>query len=201
VAYNCGDLDQATSHYEEALATFRQIGDQHGVADYCLSLAFVEIDQEEIDKAEDHLEEALAIGRSIDAALVLIRARYHLARVARARGDLDQAQADAQQVIEAAHQAGIRLLEALGHHLAGEVMAQRRQSLQAENHMVEALRQLERLGDRFETAWALRSYARLLADRGDRSHARAQLQHASAIFAELGSERELTRTNAELARL
>jgi tetratricopeptide (TPR) repeat protein len=201
VAYNRGDLEQAITHYEQSLSTFRQIGDPHGIADYCLSLAFVKIDQEEIDEAEDYLREALAIGRSIDAALVLIRAKYHLARVARARGDLDKAQADAKQVIEAAQQAGVRLLEALGHHLAGEVMAQRRQSLQAENHMVEALRQLEMLGDRFETAWALRSYARLLADRGDRSRARAQLQHASVIFAELGSQRELTRTHAELARL
>jgi DNA-binding SARP family transcriptional activator len=201
VAYNRGDLHQAISHYEQALSTFRQIGDQHGIADYCLSLAFVKIDQEEIDEAEDHLQEALAIGRSIDAALVLIRAQYHLARIARARGHLDEAQASAERVIEAAQHAGIRLLEAVGHHLLGEVMAQRRQSVQAEIHMVEALRLLERLGDRFETAWALRSYARLLVDRGDLPHAQAQLQRATAIFAELGAQRELTRTNAELARL
>jgi DNA-binding SARP family transcriptional activator/ATP/maltotriose-dependent transcriptional regulator MalT len=201
VAYNRGDFEQAISCYDQALSTFRQIGDQHSIADYCLSLAFVKIDQREIDEAEDYLQEALTIGQGINAALVLIRAQYHLAKVARARGHLDEAQAEVEQAIEAAQRTGIRLLEAMGRRLLGEILAQRRQPAQAEVHMIESLRLLESLGDRFETAWALRSYARLLADRGDLSHAGAQLQRANAIFAELGAQRELTRTNAELARL
>ncbi|MCZ7572936.1 MAG: tetratricopeptide repeat protein [Ardenticatenaceae bacterium] len=201
VAYNRGELEQAISYYGQALSTFRQIGDRHGIADYCLSLAFVKIDQEKIEEAEAHLQEAMTIGASLNAALVLIRAQYHSARVARAKGHLDEAQAGAEQVIKAAQRAGIRLLEAMGYHLWGEVLAQQRLPIQAEVRMVEGLRLLERLGDPFETAWALRSYARLLAEQGDLSHARAQLERATAVFAELGAQRELTRTNAELARL
>lgn len=201
IAYNRGDLEQAIAYYEQALTTFRQIGDQHGIADYLLSLAFVMIDQEQIQAAENYLCEAQEIGQSIGATLVLIRAQYHLARVARARGDLDKARIGADQVIEAAERAGIRLLEAMGYHLLGEVLARQRHQAQAEVHMVEALRLLERLGDRFETACALRSHARLLADRGDSSHAKAQLERAAATFAELGARRELARTHADLARL
>ena len=201
VAYNRGDLDQAVTCYEQALSTFRQIGDQHGIADFLLSLAFVMIDRENTGEAERHLREALEIGRSIDATLVLIRAEYHLARVARAGGDLDKASAGAKYVIEAARRAGIQLLEALGYHLLGELLTRQRRLAEAEVHMVESLRLLERLGDRFETACALRSYARLLADRGDLSHGKAQLERAAAIFSELGAQRELITTNADMARL
>jgi tetratricopeptide (TPR) repeat protein/uncharacterized protein (UPF0147 family) len=201
VAYNRGDFKQAISCYEEALSTFRQLGDQHGIADYCLSLAFVKIDKGEIDEAEEHLQEASSIGHNLNATLVLIRAQYHLARVARARGHLDQAQDQVERALEAAQSAGIRLLEAAGHHLLGDILPQQKQSAQGELHLIKGLRLFETLGDRFETAWTLRSYARLLTKRGDLSHARPQLKRAAALFAELGAQRELARTNNELAML
>jgi DNA-binding SARP family transcriptional activator len=201
VAYNRGEIEQALSYYALALSIFRQIRDPHGIADYCLSLAFAKIDQENLEEAEAHLQEAMSIGASLNATLILIRAEYHSARIARAKGQLSEAQAGAEKVVDAARHAGIRLLEAMGYHLWGEVLAQQRLPIQAEICMVEGLRLLERLGDPFETAWALRSHARLLADRGDLSHARAQLERALGVFAELGAQRELARTNAELARL
>ncbi len=201
VAYNRGDLEQVTSCYEQALSISRQVGDVHGVADYCLSLAYVRIDQQRIDEAENYIQEALSIGRCLNATLVWIRAQYHLAQAARARGRLDEAQSAVEQAIEAAQRTGVCFLVAVGHQLLGEILAQQRQPFQAEVHLIESLRLFESLRDRFETAWTLRSYARLLADRGDLPHAQAQLQRAAAIFAELGARRELTRTNAALARL
>lgn len=201
VAYNRGDFKQAISCYEGALSTFRQLGDQHAIADYCLSLAFVKIDKGENDEAEDYLQEALIIGHNLNATLVLIRAQYHLARVARARGHLDQAQDRVERALEGAQIAGIRLLEAAGHHLLGDILPQKQQPAQGERHLIKGLRLFESLGDRFETAWTLRSYARLLTQRGDLSYARPQLQRAAALFAELGAQRELIRTNNELALL
>ena len=201
VTYNQGYLERAIDYYEQALATFRQIGDRHGVADYLLSVAFVMIDREEVAEAEKYLAEALEIGQDINASLVMIRAQYHLARVARARGDLEEARIGAEEVIRAAQRAGIRLMEAMGYHLLGELLGRQRHLAQAEVHMVESLRLLERLGDRFEMACALRSHARLLADRGDWFHGKAQLERAATIFAELGAQRELIITKADLARL
>jgi len=200
VAYNRGDFKQAIACYEGALSTYRQLGDQHGIADYCLSLAFIKIDMEKIEEAETHLQEALSIGHSLNARLVLIRAEYHLARVARARGELDEALAQVERTLEAAQGAGSRLLEAAGHHLLGDILSQQQQPARGEVHMIEGLRLFENLGDRFETAWTLRSYARLLKQRGDISRAHGQLERAAALFAELGAERELIRTKYELTQ-
>jgi hypothetical protein len=83
----------------------------------------------------------------------------------------------------------------------GDILPQQKQPAQGELHIIKGLRLFESLGDRFETAWTLRSYARLLRNRGDLSHARPQLQRAAALFAELGAQRELSRTNNELAQL
>jgi len=200
VAYNRGDFKQAISCYEGALSTFRQLGDQHSIADFCLSLAFIMIDMDEIDEAENHLEEALSIGQNLNARLVLIRAQYHLARVSRARGEFDEALAQVERTLEAAQGAGSRLLEAAGHHLLGDILSQQQQPARGEVHIVKGLRMFEDLGDRFETAWTLRSYARLLKQRGDISRADGQLQRAAALFAELGAERELIRTKHELTQ-
>ncbi|MFV2045360.1 MAG: tetratricopeptide repeat protein, partial [Anaerolineales bacterium] len=200
VAYNRGDFKQAISCYEAALSTFRQLGDQHGIADFCLSLAFIKIDMEKLNEAESHLQEALSIGHSLNARLVLIRAQYHLARVARARGQLEEALAQVERTLEAARGAGSRLLEAAGHHLLGDILSQQQQPARGEVHMIQGLRLFENLGDRFETAWTLRSYARLLKKRGDISRAHGQLQRAAALFEELGAERELVRTKYELVQ-
>jgi ADP-dependent phosphofructokinase/glucokinase len=58
---------------------------------------------------------------------------------------------------------------------------------------------LEKLGERFEVAWTLRSYARLLAAQAEPKRAKALLRQASSIFSELKAEWELEKTHAELS--
>ena len=159
-------------------------------------------DINQLDTIRDAVNgEALEIGRSIDARLVLIRADYHLARVALAHGHLAAARTHVERAIAAAQRSGIRLLEAMSVHLLGELLTRQRRFAEAEAQIVESLGLLERLGDRFETACTLRSYARLLVERGDLPHGEAQLQRAAAIFAELGAAHELSITQADLVRL
>jgi ATP/maltotriose-dependent transcriptional regulator MalT len=133
--------------------------------------------------------------------LVLIRANYHLAKVAQARGDLELAQARVLRAARLAEGADIEMMKALAYRLLGEILVQQRQLAQAEQHMLDSLHTLERLGERFEVAWTLRSYARLLWVRAEPGAAQALLRQAIAIFAELKAERELERTQQELARL
>ena len=121
--------------------------------------------------------------------------------MALARGQLEQAQATAEQALKASHHTGIRLLEAAVHHQLGIILTQRLQFTQGEVHILKSLQLYESLGDTFETAWVLRSHAQLLADRGDLSHAFAELQRAIELFSGLGAERELTKSNQILKGL
>ncbi len=88
----------------------------------------------------------------------------------------------------------------MGRRLLGEILGQERRPAQAERHMLHSLSVLEKLGERFEVAWTLRSYARLLAARAEPKRAKALLRQASSIFGELKAERELEKTYAELSR-
>jgi tetratricopeptide (TPR) repeat protein len=201
INYHRGDWEQAASYFNQALSIFRQLGDLHGVADYCISLGYLYIEADRIGEAEEYFSEALRIGQGLNSALVLIRVEYHLAKIARARKDLNQAQARAERTIDAASKAGTRVMEAISHRLLGEILTELRRPSQAEVHLIESLRLFEGLGDRFEVAWTMRSYGRLLANRGDMGHAQAHLTRSAEIFEQLSAEREAECTHQELARL
>jgi hypothetical protein len=63
-------------------------------------------------------------------------------------------------------------MKALGLRLLGEILA-RQQPVQAEQYFQESLALLEKLEERFEVAWTLRSFANLLCDRGEVERARS----------------------------
>jgi DNA-binding SARP family transcriptional activator/virulence-associated protein VapD len=201
VSYNRGDLNEAFLHFKQSLDIFRQVGELHGIADYCLSLAFVLLEQDQVDLAERYLLEAAQIGDEINADLVKIRAKYHLAKVAVARADFEAARSSLEVSIAKAKKAGIQLMEALGMRLLGEISAGDFETHQAERHILESLEILEKLGERFEVAWTLRSYGRLLAIRGEQKRALTLMEQASAIFEDLEALRELAKTYNEISRL
>jgi len=90
--------------------------------------------------------------------------------------------------------------EALGLRLLGEILA-RQQSIQAEQYFQESLALLEKLGERFEVTWILRSFANLLCDRGEFERAITLHQQAVSIFEEIGAERECQITQEKLQKL
>ncbi|HEX7567732.1 MAG TPA: tetratricopeptide repeat protein [Anaerolineaceae bacterium] len=94
-------------------------------------------------------------------------------------------------------QAGIQMMKALGLRLLGEILA-RQQPVQAEQYFQESLALLEKLGERFEVAWILRSLANLLCDRGEVERAITLHQQAVSIFEEIGAERECKITQEKL---
>ena len=97
-------------------------------------------------------------------------------------------------------QTGIQMMKALGLRLLGEILAHQ-QSVQAEQYFQESLALLEKLGERFEVAWTLRSFANLLCDRGEVARAITLYQQAVTIFEEIGAERERKITQEKLKNL
>lgn len=201
VAYNLGRLDEALEYFDQALTICRQLGDLHGIADFCLSLAFVLLDREEVKTAKAYLEEAYQIGEGINSEMVLTRAFYHSAKVARINGDVEQAKIKGENAIQTAKRAGIKMMEALSCRLLGEILIQEHESAQAEYYLQRSLSILEKLEERFEVAWTLRSYARLFLKRNERQRAISLYYQAIAIFESLGALREFERTQAEFVDL
>jgi predicted ATPase/DNA-binding SARP family transcriptional activator len=201
VAYNRGKLDDAFMHFKLTLDIYRQLGERHGIADYCISLAFVLLEQDEIEAAERLLWEAIKIGEELSADLVQIRAHYHLGKAALKSNNLTVAWNEVQKSIEKAESTGIQLMIAFGYRLRGEILVQQMDFNQAKQNILDSLNILEKLGEHFEVAWTIRSYARLLIACGEAERALAYLQQAASSFANLNAERELTKTQYEIMRL
>jgi predicted ATPase/DNA-binding SARP family transcriptional activator len=201
VAYNRGRLDEAMGYFDQALKICRQLGDRHGIADYCLSLAFVLLDREEVEAAQALLDEAYEIGQAINSEMVLTRALYHSANTAKIKADIENAIIKVGAALQTAEQAGIKMMEALSCRLLGEILDQEHESAQAERYIQRSLSILEKLEERFEAAWTLRSYARLFLKRNERQRAINLFSEAITIFEDLGAQREYERTRAEFLLL
>ena len=200
VAYHRGKLEEARTNHEQALAIYRQLGDLHGIADQALSVAFILFEEGEVEEAEAMIQEAYQIGEKIDTEMVMTRAYYHLAKVARSRGEMASAQLLVKKAIEIADRAGIQMMKALGLRLLGEFL-EREQTVQPEQYFQECLALLEKLGERFEVAWTLRSFADFLCQRGEVERAKTLYQQAISIFETIGAERERTITLGNLNTL
>jgi len=201
IAYNRGKLDEAFRHFKLSLDIYRQLGERHGIADYCISLAFVLLEQDEVEAAERLLWEAITIGEELSADLVQIRAHYHLGNAALKSNNLENAWKEVQKSIEKAESAGIQLMIACGYRLRGEILIKKMTFDSARENILCSLVIFENLGEHFEMAWTLRSYARLLIARGEEERALAYLQQAASTFANINAERELTKTQYEISRL
>jgi tetratricopeptide (TPR) repeat protein len=188
-------------HFKQTLDIYRQLGERHGIADYCISLAFVLLEQNEVEAAERSLQEAVQIGEELNADLGADIEPIPLGKAYMKRGNLEAVWVEVEKSVEKAEAAGIQLMIAFGYRLRGEILAQQMEFNQAEQNILASLSILEKLGEHFEVAWTLRSYAQLLSLRGETSRAQALLQQAAAIFGDLEAERELAKTQREFSSL
>jgi tetratricopeptide (TPR) repeat protein len=121
---------------------------------------------------------------------MLLRGRFllNLGVVANIEGDLDRALEHYMRARALFRDHGDEKSEALALHNLQMLHSDRREWEDAEFAATEALRVLEKVGDRATIAAVLRDRAEVLAARGDLSGAVRQCQLAIAIFAELGDE-------------
>jgi predicted ATPase/DNA-binding SARP family transcriptional activator/DNA-binding CsgD family transcriptional regulator len=90
-AWHRGDYERSGVLQREALALYRRLGDEGGVAFSLMCLGNQQCEQGDDEGAVPFLEEALAISRRIGDKRTIAYTLWNLAEVARHRGDYEQA--------------------------------------------------------------------------------------------------------------
>jgi predicted ATPase/DNA-binding CsgD family transcriptional regulator len=92
MARRLGDMPQAKALHEEAVATYRALGEMSGLADALMHLGLLEYRLSAYGRAATLLEESLSLAREVDDTQHVAFSLYLLGVVARLRGDYGRAE-------------------------------------------------------------------------------------------------------------
>jgi non-specific serine/threonine protein kinase len=198
LALGRGDLARACEHLEEALALYRRLGDEAGVAAVLVELGQTTRAQGDSERAAALSEESLELGRRLNEPKVVAIALNTLGHLERHRGDLEDA--------IGRYEESLALFRELGHgwgsaytlaNLAG--VALRRGDLdRALSLGEESLTIYRELGDRSGMALAQISLGDVARERAEDERACALYGDALALYQEVGNERGAARALARL---
>jgi predicted ATPase/DNA-binding XRE family transcriptional regulator len=199
LAFGQGDLARAAEFFEEALALFRGLGDDGGIADVLVELGQVARAHGDHDRAAALSEEGLRSGRGSGDSRVVAIALVTLGRVDSHRGDAEGA--------IARHEESLAHFRNIGHGWGSAyalanlaVAALGRGDLErAWASGEESLSMYEELGDRSGMALALINLGDVARMRGDNEQAKTLYDDALALHRELGNERGAARALGRLA--
>jgi predicted ATPase/DNA-binding XRE family transcriptional regulator len=198
LALGQGDLVRAYEHFEEALALFREIGDEAGAAAVLAELGQVSRAQGDYERAAALSEESLDLGRRLGELKVVAIALNTLGHVERQRGNMEGAVSRQEE--------SLALFRKIGHgwgsaytltNLAVAALG-RRDLKRALALGEEGLSIYRELGDRSGMALALISLGDVARERGEDERAYALYDDALALYRELGNERGAARALARL---
>ena len=199
LAFGQGDLARAAELFEEALALYRELGDDSGVAGVLVELGQVVRAQGDHDRAAALSEESLELNRGLGDPRISAIALGTLGRVESHRGNAEAA--------IARHEEGLALFREIGHQWGsaytlanlGDVALERGEVERALALNEESLSIYTELGDRSGMALALINLGDVARERGEDEQAVALYNEALALYRELGNVRGVTRALARLA--
>jgi tetratricopeptide (TPR) repeat protein len=179
-----GQLDEAEATLQAAL---EQLGDDHpGMkANVLINLARVHLDRRAPARAKPALERAVKLADRTATYGVLDEALFCLGVAALYEGDLDAAEARAQQTIERATQSRQNVQLGCGLRLLASACASRGAAEQARSNFERSVGVLRATGDREELAHSLLAQARHLRECGLPADADAADAEARELFEEL----------------
>jgi tetratricopeptide (TPR) repeat protein len=191
-----GDPQGARSRVEEALRSFRRIGDRRGTATQLANLGTLLSGQEAPTAAEKRanlvaarkpLEEALAISREIGHRSGIARDLNNLAVTLFELGDLPGARRTFEEVVAAFHALGESQNEAISLSGLGEVLL-KQGALDAAEERLQASLRISRATDPGLAAESLGFLAEVRAKRGDQAGAQQAKLEAAALGKEAAKE-------------
>ena len=146
LAFGRGDLARAAELFEEALAIYRGLADDGGIADVLVELGQVARAQGDHDRAAALSEEGLRLGRASGDSRVVAIALVTLGRVDSHRGDAEGA--------IARHEEGLAHFRKIGHGWAAPTPWPTWRSRRSGVGISSALGLPARRAFRFTTSWA-----------------------------------------------
>ncbi|MDY7080666.1 MAG: BTAD domain-containing putative transcriptional regulator [Chloroflexota bacterium] len=184
-----GQLDAAYDTLEEGLALVTQWGPPRLRPGFLADLGQVNVARWEWDAALASLEEALDLALEI-APQFVPRLGVYLAQVYLGKGDLVQAESQAQQAQEAARQKGQESVEGQAWRILGATHAAAGREAKAETAFTRSLDQLEAVGDSLEAARTRYLWGDWLKRQGD-ERAEEWLNTARQTFERCGAAIDL----------
>lgn len=195
------DFPRAKRYLEEALAIWRDLGDQRGLATSLNSLSWASLLDGDVRRAEALASEAVALARALGDVRGESVARYNLGFVALARGDLAEAHVLVTQAAELRGRSGDRRGEAYTRVSMAFIEEHQGRYDAAWAHVEEGDAVLRELGDRQIRAWATQIRGRIRLGLGDVDGARRYLADARTQWFESGNLDALARTLADIAEV
>ncbi len=156
-------------------------------------------DRGNADQAAEAYRAALVLGeRQAPAGDIVSEVLRRIGEVEIVRGRLDAAEAAIDRAVHICGLLDDRYETAVLQRVRGQLEAARGRHEAAGHSLLAAVNLLGEMGERFERGKALTQLARVTTDRAE---SRKLFYRASACFAEIGAERELSAVESELAAL
>jgi tetratricopeptide (TPR) repeat protein/tRNA A-37 threonylcarbamoyl transferase component Bud32 len=188
VHFDRGDLPGAQGLYEQALATYREIGSRGAEAGVLNNIAVVLRSQGELDRARQLYEQVLAIVRELGSRDGEAHALNNLAGVMLRRGDLDGAAGLYQQALAIDHELGDAAGEAYALDNLGVALRRRGDLAGARRRHDDALAIRRRIGQKIGEVASLNNLGSVQLDQGDLAGARGRFEEALAGSRAIGSQ-------------
>jgi predicted ATPase len=199
LAANPGEVRLARPPAEQAVALFRELGDERGLCAALLALACAHRDEGGMDAAEGCIAEARSLAERLGDDLLVARGLATAWAIAARRGGSDLAERLAREEVDAFTALGSRRGQATAmRHLA--VTLQQRGDLDGATELCErVLAVWQELGERPAVAHAQTTLADISRTRGDRDRAAAMYEQALAELCAVGDRRCTASTFKNLA--
>ena len=186
-----GEYGHAAALYEEALALFRALGDEQGVAGSLTNLGIVADRQGKYDQAATLFEAAVALARERGDTLQIAKTLGNLAAARGRQGDLASEEALLSEALALFRTLGDRQSIAVALDNLGLVALRRGHWGRAAAWHEEALAQFRALGDRHGIVTSLTNLGSVALARGDHGRAAALLEEGLLLARDIGARDEL----------
>ena len=201
ISLSIGDVDAAVGLYRRALATFRRVGNQEGVAVAEANLNLIEWLRGQYAESRRSALSILSIRRDLEDSHGVAWAEANLGEILADHGDIDEALRLQRDAFAISQQAGYRDYVLYAHYALAHTLEISGKLAEARTHLDAALALSREMADPWNTAGRLDDRARLSREQGDLEAAERDSREALALQEKGGFRQEAAQTDLILARL